>query len=157
KKFCFFNFPNSLNLISYMLFNSIGFAFFLPIVFTLYWLLSSKKLEYQNVLLLMASYFFYGCWDYRFLFLLIFSTGLDYYTGLKMYNAPNKKTKKAWFCTSVIVNLGFLAIFKYYNFFINSFESGLAGLGLKSHFWTLSVILPVGISFYTFHGLSYVI
>ncbi|MFL5787869.1 MAG: MBOAT family O-acyltransferase [Flavisolibacter sp.] len=140
-----------------MLFNSIGFAFFLPIVFTLYWLLSSKKLEYQNVLLLMASYFFYGCWDYRFLFLLIFSTGLDYYTGLKMYNAPNKKIKKAWFCTSVIVNLGFLAIFKYYNFFINSFESGLAGLGLKSHFWTLSVILPVGISFYTFHGLSYVI
>ena len=140
-----------------MLFNSLSFIIFLPIVFFLYWFATQKNLKTQNILLLVASYFFYACWDYRFLFLLMFSTLLDYFTGLKMENASGKKIKKTWFWLSVIINLGFLGVFKYYNFFIGSFADGLSALGIESHFWTLNVILPVGISFYTFHGLSYVI
>lgn len=140
-----------------MLFNSLAFAIFLPVIFALYWLLSKKPLAYQNILLLGASYFFYACWDWRFLFLLMFSTALDYYTGIKMYEARSRNTKKMWFWLSVIINLGFLGVFKYYNFFAESFADGLELLGFHASFWTLQVILPVGISFYTFHGLSYVI
>ena len=140
-----------------MLFNSLSFIIFLPIVFLLYWFVTQKNLKTQNILLLVSSYFFYACWDYRFLFLLMFSTLLDYFTGLKMEQASSKRNKKIWFWISVIINLGFLAVFKYYNFFIDSFADGLSMLGIESHFWTLNVILPVGISFYTFHGLSYVI
>ena len=140
-----------------MLFNSINFAIFLPIVFILYWFVTQKNLKLQNLLLLVASYYFYACWDYRFLFLLIFSTLLDYYTGIKMFEAKTKKSKVFWFWLSVCVNLGFLGVFKYYNFFIGSFADSLSLLGLKTNFWSLQVILPVGISFYTFHGLSYVV
>src|ERR1700748_232846 len=140
-----------------MLFNSIGFAFFLPVVFFLYWFVTAGSLKLQNILLLIASYFFYGCWDYRFLFLLIFSTLLDYSTGLKMYEAKDERSKKFWFWLSVTINLGFLAIFKYYNFFASSFADAVSHLGFKVNVWTLQLILPVGISFYTFHGLSYVI
>ena len=140
-----------------MLFNSLHFAFFLPVVFFIYWFVVNKNLKQQNLLLLIASYFFYGCWDYRFLFLLIFSTLLDYYTGLKMHDSQTEKGKKFWFWLSIGVNVGFLGIFKYYNFFTASFAEGLSNLGFKADFATLNVILPVGISFYTFHGLSYVI
>ncbi len=140
-----------------MLFNSTSFLLFLPVVFFLYWFASSKKLVLQNSLLLLSSYFFYACWDWRFLFLLLFSTMLDYYTGIKMSDAPNKKARRIWFWLSVGVNLGFLGFFKYYNFFAVSFAEGIANLGLHVDPWTLQVILPVGISFYTFHGLSYVI
>ena len=139
-----------------MLFNSIDFAIFLPIVFLLYWFVT-KNLKSQNILLLVASYFFYACWDWRFLFLLIFSTLLDYFTGLKMADAKTKSSKKFWFWLSISVNLGFLGLFKYYNFFAESFASAIANFGLHTNPWTLKVILPVGISFYTFHGLSYVI
>lgn len=140
-----------------MLFNTWHFAVFLPIVFILYWLLSNKALRYQNILLLVASYYFYACWDWRFLFLLIFSTLLDFYTGLKMERSVTTRHKKTWFWLSVLVNLGFLAVFKYYNFFISSFTEFLSPLGMKVHPSTISIILPVGISFYTFHGLSYVV
>jgi alginate O-acetyltransferase complex protein AlgI len=140
-----------------MLFNSFAFAIFLPVVFILYWFVFQKNLRWQNILLLVASYYFYAYWDWRFLFLLAFSTYLDYFTGLKMAQQDTQAKKKIWFWTSVIINLGFLAVFKYYNFFVESFADGLALLGLKTDFWTLKVILPVGISFYTFHGLSYVI
>src|SRR6476661_6597331 len=140
-----------------MLFNSIGFAIFLPIVFVLYWFVANKTLKLQNMLLLVASYFFYGCWDYRFLFLLIFSTALDFYTGLKMADAPNAKLKKFWLWLSIGINLGFLGVFKYYNFFATSFADAVGHLGVQVDVWTLKIILPVGISFYTFHGLSYVI
>jgi|SRR5690554_2226256 len=140
-----------------MLFNSIEFLIFLPIVFALYWLLNKKSLTFQNVLLLVASYFFYACWDWRFLFLLMFSTGLDYYTGIKMFDAKTESNKKFWFWLSIIVNVGFLGVFKYYNFFAESFAQLLSGFGLQVNIWVLEVILPVGISFYTFHGLSYVI
>ena len=140
-----------------MLFNSIHYLIFLPFVFTLYWLVNKRSLKLQNGLLLVASYYFYACWDWRFLFLLIFSTGLDYYTGLKMYDAQTSIMKKFWFWLSIVINVGFLGIFKYYNFFSESFAELLSMFGFKTNFWTLEVILPVGISFYTFHGLSYVI
>lgn len=148
-----------------MLFNSIDFAIFLPIVFLLYWFLQYKLakirdisiVKLQNILLLIASYFFYGCWDWRFLFLLVFSTLLDYLTGIKMHEAGNERMKKFWFWLSVSVNLGFLGVFKYYNFFSTSFAEALMQIGVQTNFWTLQLILPVGISFYTFHGLSYVI
>lgn len=140
-----------------MLFNSISFAVFLPIVFLLYWFITYKSLRLQNILLLVSSYFFYACWDYRFLFLLIFSTLLDYYTGIKISEAHDKKRKRIWLLISICTNLGFLGVFKYYNFFVANFAEGLSLIGVKANLWTLSVILPVGISFYTFHGLSYVI
>ena len=140
-----------------MLFNTLSYAIFLPIVFILYWFVFNKSHKYQNTLLLISSYFFYACWDWRFLFLLIFSTVLDYYTGIKMSDAKNKSYKKFWFWLSISVNLGFLGVFKYYNFFADSFADAIANFGLHVNPWTLKVILPVGISFYTFHGLSYVI
>ena len=140
-----------------MLFNSISFAIFLPIIFILYWFINNRSLRLQNILLLVASYFFYAFWDWRFLFLLVFSTLLDYFTGIKMSEADNARTKKFWFLVSIIVNLTFLGFFKYYNFFIESFTELIASVGLKINPFTLKIILPVGISFYTFHGLSYVI
>ena len=140
-----------------MLFNSISFAIFLPIVFVLYWFVTNKRLKAQNILLLFSSYFFYACWDWRFLFLLIFSTLLDFYTGIKMSEAQTRGIKRFWFWLSISVNLGFLGIFKYYNFFTTSFADAMSHLGLELNLWAIKVILPVGISFYTFHGLSYVI
>ena len=140
-----------------MLFNSFEYLFFLPIVFVIYWLLAKKEIKYQNLFLLGVSYYFYSCWNWKFLFLLIFSTALDYYSGLMMSKSANDKVRKQWFWLSVCINLGFLGIFKYYNFFAESFSELLVNFGLHPNFWTLKVILPVGISFYTFHGLSYVI
>ncbi|HMI07955.1 MAG TPA: MBOAT family O-acyltransferase [Flavobacterium sp.] len=140
-----------------MLFNSVDFLIFLPIVFLLYWFGTKGNLKLQNILLLVSSYFFYACWDYRFLFLLIFSTLLDYFTGIKMHEAKTQGMKKFWFWLSISVNLGFLGVFKYYNFFAESLAESLQAVGFHANFWTLQVILPVGISFYTFHGLSYVI
>jgi alginate O-acetyltransferase complex protein AlgI len=139
-----------------MLFNSINFALFLPVVFILYWFVTKGNLRLQNVLLLFSSYFFYACWDWRFLFLLIFSTSLDYFTGIKIYEAENKRKKLLWLWLSIGVNVGFLGVFKYYNFFAQSFAEAISLLGLKANMGSLQVILPVGISFYTFHGLSYV-
>ena len=140
-----------------MLFNSISFAIFLPIVFFLYWFITNKNLKLQNILLLVASYYFYACWDWRFMFLLMFSTFLDYYTGLKIEENKKQNLRKFWLWLSVGINLGFLGFFKYYNFFAESFAEMLQNFGLQVNPWTLKVILPVGISFYTFHGLSYVL
>jgi len=140
-----------------MLFNTINFAIFLPIVFILYWFAAKRNLRLQNILLLVSSYFFYACWDWRFMFLLIFSTLLDYFTGIKIHEATIQKKKMFWLWLSIIVNLGFLGAFKYYNFFAASFAEGLSLLGFKANIVSLQVILPVGISFYTFHGLSYVL
>ncbi|SCY83881.1 MBOAT family O-acyltransferase [Flavobacterium caeni] len=140
-----------------MLFNTVNFAVFLPVVLALYWLVTQRNLKLQNVLLLAASYFFYACWDVRFLALLIFSTGLDYYTGIKIHDARGKKAKKFWLWLSLAINLGFLGIFKYYNFFVESFADGIALFGARPNVWLLDLILPVGISFYTFHGISYIV
>lgn len=139
-----------------MLFNSINFAIFLPIVFILYWFVTNGNLRFQNILLLLSSYFFYACWDWRFMFLLIFSTLLDYFTGIKIHETAARRKKMLWLWLSIAVNLGFLGVFKYYNFFAASFAEGLSLLGFKANPGSLQVILPVGISFYTFHGLSYV-
>ncbi|WP_234110735.1 MBOAT family O-acyltransferase [Chryseobacterium sp. R2A-55] len=140
-----------------MLFNSISFAIFFPIVFVLYWFFCSKNYKYQNLLLLVASYYFYANWDWRFMFLLIFSTVLDYVSGLKIENAESQHWRKFWLWLSIGINLGFLGFFKYYNFFIESFATFFQSIGLSVNIWTLKIILPVGISFYTFHGLSYVL
>jgi alginate O-acetyltransferase complex protein AlgI len=140
-----------------MLFNSLGYALFLPLVFALYWFVKKEGIKLQNRILLFSSYFFYACWDYKFLGLLIFSTLLDYITGIKMYNSRTKLEKKFWFWLSIIINLSFLGVFKYFNFFVGSFSELLASAGLQINTWSLQIILPVGISFYTFHGLSYVI
>jgi alginate O-acetyltransferase complex protein AlgI len=140
-----------------MLFNTLGFAFFIVLVFFLYWFVANKSLRIQNLLLLVLSYFFYSCWDYRFLFLLIFSTLLDYFSGIQIEKSQSVNQKKFWFWLSISINLGFLGVFKYFNFFAISFQELLGTIGLKVDVWSLNVILPIGISFYTFHGLSYVI
>ncbi|WP_369014265.1 MBOAT family O-acyltransferase [Flavobacterium anhuiense] len=140
-----------------MFFNSLAFAIFLPIVFFLYWFVFNKTKSTQNALLIVASYYFYSCWDWRFLFLLVFSTFLDYFTGIQIEKSNSEKGRKFWFWLSVLVNLGFLGIFKYYNFFATSFAEMFTSFGFKVSPFLLDVILPVGISFYTFHGLSYVI
>lgn len=140
-----------------MLFNSLNFAIFLPIVFVLYWFATKRNFRAQNVLLLVASYFFYASWDWRFMFILISSTLLDYFTGIKIHEAYNQRNKKFWLWLSISINLGILGIFKYYDFFAESFAEALSSLGLNANIHTLNLILPVGISFYTFHGLSYVI
>ena len=140
-----------------MLFNSFNFAIFLPVVFLLYWFVVNKKLQSQNVLLLTASYFFYACWDWRFMFLLIFSTLLDYFTGIKIHEAGTKKMKTIWLWISIGINLGFLGVFKYYNFFADSFAQLLSQVGMHINPTTINVVLPVGISFYTFQTMSYTI
>lgn len=140
-----------------MYFNSLYFFVFLIIVFAVHWGVAKNAKTIQNCILLIASYFFYSCWDWRFLFLLIFSTALDFLSGIYIENAKSQKVKKRWFLISVFVNLGFLGIFKYYDFFASSFAILLAKVGLSAQPMLLNVIIPVGISFYTFHGLSYVI
>lgn len=137
-----------------MLFNSLNFSVFLPLVFILYWFVANNNLKLQNILLLISSYFFYSCWDWRFLGLLLFSSLLDYYTGIKIFISKNKKK---WLLLSILINIGILVIFKYFNFFINSFEYAFNLIGIQTNTFTLNLILPIGISFYTFHGLSYVI
>jgi D-alanyl-lipoteichoic acid acyltransferase DltB (MBOAT superfamily) len=140
-----------------MLFNSLGFLLFFPLVYSIYWFLLKEDYKKQNLFLLVSSYFFYSCWDWRFLFLLLFSTGLDYFSGIKMENTQHALHKKVWLWVSIGINLGFLGIFKYYNFFAESFQVGLKSIGISASPFFLDIVLPVGISFYTFHGLSYVI
>ena len=139
-----------------MLFNSIDFAIFLPIVFILYWLLKRKSLRLQNLFIVGASYFFYGQWDYRFLGLIIFSTLTDYFIGLGLGKPQVKpKTRQVLLFTSIIVNLGILGLFKYYNFFLENITNVFSFLGKDIQANSLNIILPVGISFYTFQTLSY--
>lgn len=138
-----------------MLFNKIEFAVFFPLVFLLYWFVFNRKLKQQNLFLLGVSFFFFACFDWRFLFLLLFSILLDYSIALEIFSSKNNKKKWLWF--SVVVNLCFLGFFKYFNFFIDSFSELISLFGLNHNVWSLKIILPVGISFYTFHGLSYVI
>ncbi|WP_438712208.1 MBOAT family O-acyltransferase [Aquimarina muelleri] len=140
-----------------MLFNSIEFLLFFPIVFLLYWFVFNKKLKYQNILLLVVSYIFYGWWDWRFLSLILFSSFVDYFTGLKIHSSENEKERKRWLILSLISNLGLLGVFKYYNFFAASFYDLMLGFGWQVDDLTLHIILPVGISFYTFQTLSYTI
>ena len=138
-----------------MLFNSPDFLLFLPIVFGLYWFVTQRNLKGQNLLLLVASYVFYGWWDWRFLGLIALSTIVDFLVGIRIEEAPDKARKKRWLWVSLAVNLGILGYFKYANFFIENWISAWQSLGVTMHASTLQVILPVGISFYTFQTLSY--
>lgn len=140
-----------------MIFNSIDFALFIPIVFVLYWFVFNKNLRIQNLLIVIASYIFYGWWDWRFLSLIFFSSIVDYSVGLglKKYQEISKRKLLLW--TSILVNLGFLGFFKYYNFFLDNFVSAFTFLGAEIKGNSLHIILPVGISFYTFQTLSYTI
>ncbi len=140
-----------------MLFNSLTFAFFLPLVFALYWLIPGKKLNARNLLLLAASYFFYGLWDWRFLGLIIASSLGDFILGLAIHKAENHGRKKGFLALSIIFNLGILGFFKYWNFFAGSLVDLLGNFGIHSDVQLLNIILPVGISFYTFQSLSYTI
>jgi len=140
-----------------MLFNSLDFAVFLPIVFVLYWFVTKHNLKLQNALIVAASYVFYGWWDYRFLSLIIFSTFLDYSIARRLKNEENQKNRKALLWTSIIVNLGFLGFFKYYHFFLDNFIAAFSFFGQEIQANSLNIILPVGISFYTFQTLSYTI
>jgi len=139
-----------------MLFNTIEYIFFLPIVFLLYWFVFNKNLKLQNLLIFISSYFFYGWWDWRFLSLIFLSTVVDYFVGLKIHQSQDQKVRKIYLWVSVLCNLGLLGVFKYFNFFIDSWIDLLGSFGYEQKsVWTLNVILPVGISFYTFQTMSY--
>ena len=138
-----------------MLFNSFAYALFLPIVFLLYWFVFNRSVRLQNFFLLVCGYVFYGWWDWRFLFLIAFSTCLDFWVGRQLGKTADARARKMIFSLSVLINLGFLGFFKYYNFFISSLVEAFAGLGVHVSVLPLSIILPVGISFYTFQSLSY--
>ena len=138
-----------------MLFNSLEFIVFLLIVFQLYWFVFNKSLKWQNLLVLVASYFFYGWWSWKFLGLLAFSTLLDYLFGFWV-SSPNKKKAKFFLWLSIINNLGILGVFKYFDFFSLQIAEGFEWLGWHTNPILLNVALPIGISFYTFHGMSYV-
>lgn len=140
-----------------MLFNSLDFAIFLPIVFALYWFVFKKHLGSQNVLLLLASYVFYGWWDYRFLTLIAFSTLVDFTVGTYLAKTTQRLHRKLLLWVSIVVNLGLLGFFKYSNFFIESFVDAFTLFGYPLQGYALQIILPVGISFYTFQTLSYTI
>ena len=156
-----------------MLFNSLEFLLFLPIVFAAYWILNVWTergpgwLRAQNLLLLAASYVFYGWWDWRFLSLIAFSTVVDYAVGLQIARAnarelgedapaeARSRGAKRWLWVSLAVNLGLLGYFKYAGFFIENWIEVWSQIGIQMNPWSLKVILPVGISFYTFQTLSY--
>lgn len=140
-----------------MLFNSIDFAIFLPIVFGLYWFVTNRNLKSQNLLVVLASYVFYGWWDWRFLSLIVFSTLVDYTIGLRLKDEARENRRKWLLWTSLLVNLGFLGFFKYYNFFLDNFIEAFSFFGQDINARSLDIILPVGISFYTFQTLSYTI
>ena len=140
-----------------MFFNSLQFAFFLPVVFLAYWFIPNKSKTSQNFILIVSSYYFYSCWDWRFLFLLLFSTLLVYFTALKIESCVTPLSQKIWLWFAVILNLSFLGVFKYYDFFVSSFTDLTNSFGFHLSPLLLKLILPVGISFYTFHGLSYII
>ena len=137
-----------------MFFNSLDFAVFLPIVFILYWFVVNNNLKNQNILIVISSYLFYGWWDWRFLFLIFFSTILDYSISLQLSKDKSDKVRKLYLWLSVLINLGFLGFFKYYNFFIDNFISAFSFFGSSISVNTLNIILPVGISFYTFQQLE---
>jgi len=138
-----------------MLFNSVEFGLFLPVVFFLYWFVFQARLKTQNLLLVAASYLFYGWWDWRFLMLIAFSSLVDYFVGIGLTTSNHEPRRKLFLVTSICVNLGFLGVFKYFNFFAESFADAFTLLGHPFEATRLSVILPVGISFYTFQTLSY--
>ncbi len=139
-----------------MLYNSLTFFAFIIVAFICYWRLN-KSLRLQNAFVLLASYFFYGCWDWRFLLLIAVSSIIDFTVGKKLGETSSLSRRKLLLGVSLAVNLGLLGFFKYFNFFIESATFALQTIGFETSFSSLSIILPVGISFYTFQTLSYTI
>lgn len=145
-----------------MLFNSLEFAIFLPIVFLLYWFVFNKRLGMQNLFIVAVSYLFYGWWDWRFLILIAFTTLCSWLSGIlieKYHPDKNNNNKANWAkiisVTNIILNLGILGVYKYFNFFVTSFIDVFSSFGIQLQATSLNIILPVGISFYTFQALSY--
>lgn len=138
-----------------MLFNSFEFLAFFALVFFIYWRFLTKNVQLQNLFLLIVSYVFYAWWDWRFLSLIIISSILDFYVGKAIFASNYQKKRKLMLVLSLSINLGFLGFFKYFNFFIDSLVNALTSLGIQSNPHSLRIILPVGISFYTFQTLSY--
>jgi D-alanyl-lipoteichoic acid acyltransferase DltB (MBOAT superfamily) len=140
-----------------MLFNSLDFAVFLPLVFIIYWAIPRHCVRLRNLFLVASSYLFYSFWDWRFLVLIVGSTVMDYVLGLAIDRQDNQTKRRTLLWISIVVNLGFLGFFKYFNFFADNFREVFSLFGYKINALTLDIILPVGISFYTFQTLSYTI
>lgn len=140
-----------------MLFNSLEFLLFLPIVFFCYWFVVRFSLKLQNIFLIGASYFFYGWWDWRFLSLIVISSIVDFFTALLISRADDERFRKLLLAVSILVNLGILATFKYYNFFIESFLVFTGGHIVDGTFDAVKIIFPIGISFYTFQTIGYTV
>ena len=144
-----------------MLFNSLEFAIFLPIVFIIYWFVLQKNLKLQNLFIVVVSYIFYGWWDYRFLFLIALTSLCSWLSGVLIEKVRERSTPPTWFSdkilliSNIILNLAILGFFKYYNFFVDSFIDLFGAFGITLQSSTLNIILPVGISFYTFQAMSY--
>lgn len=140
-----------------MNFVSFEYLLFLPLVFFVYWFALKSNLKLQNLFLVFASYVFYGWWDWRFLSLIVLSSFVDFWCGLKIDRLESNRKRKLFLAISLLTNLGILGAFKYYNFFISSFTDALVAIGVQPNLPSLQIILPVGISFYTFQTLSYTI
>ena len=138
-----------------MIFNSIEFGLFFPLVFFLYWLFFRKNIKARNLFIIFSSYFFYGVWDWRFLILIFISSIGDYLFGLHIHKASSIKRKKFFLISSITLNIGILGFFKYFNFFTENFIAVFTLLGNNFTHESLNIILPVGISFYTFQTMSY--
>lgn len=140
-----------------MLFNSIDFGIFLSVVFLIYWFVTGRDLDTQNLFLLLASYFFYGCWNWRFLLLLILISCLNYFLGIRISKTGIERNRRVWLIAGLILNIGILGVFKYYNFFVDSFIHLISMAGYNLPGTITKIILPVGISFYIFLSISYII
>ena len=138
-----------------MIFNSLDFAIFLPVVFSLYWVIPNQRNQLRNLLILVSSYIFYGWWDWRFLSLIIISTTLDFFVGIALQKEERHIWRKLLLWLSIGVNVGMLGFFKYFNFFLENFIDTFSFLGMSINGPSLNIVLPVGISFYTFQTLSY--
>src|SRR5687767_13229182 len=138
-----------------MLFVEFRFFWFFLAVFAVYWSLRGN--DSRKFWLLVCSYFFYACWNWKFLFLIMASTALDYFVGAALARTTDQRARRGWLILSLVANLGTIAFFKYYNFFVTSAAALLEWLGLPASLHTLNIVIPVGVSFYTFHSLSYTI
>ena len=138
-----------------MLFVEFRFFWFFLAVFAVYW--SLRENRSRKIWLLVCSYFFYACWNWKFLFLIMASSALDYFVGSMLARTDDPRKRRGWLIMSLCANLGTIAFFKYYNFFVTSAAALLAWLGLPASLHTLNIVIPVGVSFYTFHSMSYTI
>ena len=153
----FIKLPDPIFIEGKMVFNSIDFAIFLPTIFFLYWFGANNHPRRQNVIIILASYFFYGWWDWRFMALLLFSTFANYTISIVLSREEITIRRKALIWLSIVVNIGLLGFFKYYNFFLDNFITAFSIFGRDISTQSLHIILPIGISFYTFQSLSYTI